>query len=123
MTLDMNLIDFFNSFTGIFSSPWFPSRQQNTWIYRRITWTTRPLKYLHVHTRESYLNVWFQYAQHTMLDTFSYELGITPQPILDQLWIALPSLRELFGFAGGWNQVKKETWRYLFTYLSSESHK
>ncbi|KAF5350087.1 hypothetical protein D9756_009250 [Leucocoprinus leucothites] len=42
----------------------------------------------------------FEYAQRSMLGFFSYELGITPQPILDQLWIALPSLRELLEFDG-----------------------
>ncbi|KXN83176.1 hypothetical protein AN958_01753 [Leucoagaricus sp. SymC.cos] len=56
----------------------------------------------------------FEHAQRTVLNTFSYELGITPQPLLDQIRIALPSLQELLDFEGGWNQVQKETWRLLF---------
>lgn len=56
-----------------------------------------------------------------MLDAFSYELGVTPQPFLDQVWIALPSLRDLLDFDGGWNQVKKETWWMLFNSLYGPS--
>ncbi|KAF9448731.1 hypothetical protein P691DRAFT_759636 [Macrolepiota fuliginosa MF-IS2] len=55
----------------------------------------------------------FEYAQRAILDAFSYELGVTPQPFLDQTWTALSSLRELLDFDGGWNQVRKETWRIL----------
>jgi hypothetical protein len=58
-----------------------------------------------------------KYAQRKLLDVFSYHLGVTPQPFLDQIWIALPPLRELLKFDGAWNQVQKETWKILFQCL------
>ncbi|KAF9456914.1 hypothetical protein BDZ94DRAFT_1326634 [Collybia nuda] len=53
-------------------------------------------------------------SQRDLLSAFSFSLGITPQGILDELWLALPSLRQLFNFTGGWNCVLKETWWRLF---------
>ncbi|KAF5382838.1 hypothetical protein D9757_007331 [Collybiopsis confluens] len=53
-------------------------------------------------------------AQRDILLGLSYSLGGTPQAILDDLWIALPSLRELLSFAGGWDLVLQETWLVLF---------
>ncbi|KAJ6630280.1 hypothetical protein B0H10DRAFT_2207962 [Mycena sp. CBHHK59/15] len=53
-------------------------------------------------------------AQRDVLSAFSYCLGGTPQPILDELWIALPSLQQLLDFKGGWNHTQKEAWWRLF---------
>ncbi|KAJ4485341.1 hypothetical protein J3R30DRAFT_1344387 [Lentinula aciculospora] len=53
-------------------------------------------------------------AQRDILLALSYNLGSTPQAILDDLWIALPSLRELLDFNEGWSMVLQETWLILF---------
>ncbi|KAJ6546814.1 hypothetical protein B0H19DRAFT_1162614 [Mycena capillaripes] len=53
-------------------------------------------------------------AQQDVLAVFGYRLGGTPQPILDELWIALPSLRQLLEFKNGWKFAQKETWWRLF---------
>ncbi|KAJ7118976.1 hypothetical protein C8R44DRAFT_789778 [Mycena epipterygia] len=53
-------------------------------------------------------------AQRDVLSAFSYCLGGTPQQILDELWIALPSLQELLNFRGGWKYARKEVWWRLF---------
>ncbi|KAJ7765786.1 hypothetical protein B0H16DRAFT_1524400 [Mycena metata] len=49
-------------------------------------------------------------AQRDILETFAFSLGGTPQPILDELWIALPSLQHLLHFENGWGFTQKETW-------------
>ncbi|KAJ3829298.1 hypothetical protein F5880DRAFT_503157 [Lentinula raphanica] len=53
-------------------------------------------------------------AQRDILFTTSYNLGSTPQAILDDLWIALPTLRELLSFDQGWSLVLQETWLILY---------
>ncbi|KAJ3761199.1 hypothetical protein EV360DRAFT_7002, partial [Lentinula raphanica] len=53
-------------------------------------------------------------AQRDILFTTSYNLGSTPQAILDDLWIALPTLRELLSFDQGWCLVLQETWLILY---------
>ncbi|KAJ7063649.1 hypothetical protein C8F01DRAFT_1133801 [Mycena amicta] len=53
-------------------------------------------------------------AQRDVLSGISYRVGDSPQLLLDELWTALPSLRELLHFDGGWNYVQKETWSKLF---------
>ncbi|KAF8621437.1 hypothetical protein AX15_007795 [Amanita polypyramis BW_CC] len=53
-------------------------------------------------------------AQRDILTALSYHLGVTPQPLLDNLWLALPSLRQLFDYEGGWNYALRETWLQLF---------
>ncbi|KAF8824064.1 hypothetical protein HHX47_DHR9000217 [Lentinula edodes] len=53
-------------------------------------------------------------AQRDILLALSYNLGSTPQAVLDDLWIALPSLRELLDFNEGWSSVLQETWLILF---------
>ncbi|KAJ7778802.1 hypothetical protein DFH07DRAFT_540215, partial [Mycena maculata] len=53
-------------------------------------------------------------AQRDVLAAFHYSLGCTPQPILDELWTALPSLRQLLEFRGGWIHAQKEAWYLLF---------
>ncbi|KAE9398626.1 hypothetical protein BT96DRAFT_723898 [Gymnopus androsaceus JB14] len=57
-------------------------------------------------------------AQRDILFALSYNLGGTPQGILDELWIALPSLRELLSFNQGWSSVLQETWLILFEAVS-----
>ncbi|KAJ7491061.1 hypothetical protein FB451DRAFT_1124688 [Mycena latifolia] len=57
-------------------------------------------------------------AQRDVLATLSFSLGGTPQPIMDELWIALPSLQQLLSFRGGWNHVQKEAWALLFDAVS-----
>ncbi|KAJ3871352.1 hypothetical protein F5051DRAFT_457110 [Lentinula edodes] len=53
-------------------------------------------------------------AQRDILLALSYNLGSTPQAVLDDLWIALPSLRALLDFNEGWSSVLQETWLILF---------
>ena len=55
-----------------------------------------------------------QTAQQDVLGALSYTLGVTPQGVLDDAWNALPELREMFGYDGGWNSVLKQTWDLLF---------
>ncbi|KAF8235373.1 hypothetical protein L208DRAFT_1392520, partial [Tricholoma matsutake] len=51
-------------------------------------------------------------SQQDILASFLYRLGLTPQAVLDELWVVLPSLCQLFDYNGGWNCVTKETrWR------------
>lgn len=61
-------------------------------------------------------------AQRDIFSAFSYSLGVTPQPIMDELWIALPSLRYLLDFRGGWNFTQKETWWRLFQAIRGDHH-
>ncbi|KAJ7144960.1 hypothetical protein C8R43DRAFT_1237719 [Mycena crocata] len=58
-------------------------------------------------------------AQRDVLSVFSYSLGGTPQAILDELWLALPSLQQLLQFGGGWNCAQKEAWAQLFDAVSA----
>ncbi|KAF8874399.1 hypothetical protein CPB84DRAFT_579837 [Gymnopilus junonius] len=37
-------------------------------------------------------------AQRDILSLFDWRLGVTPQPVMDELWLALPSLRNLLDF-------------------------
>ncbi|KAJ7494400.1 hypothetical protein B0H11DRAFT_2227817 [Mycena galericulata] len=53
-------------------------------------------------------------AQRDVLSAFEYSLGGTPQPIMDELWTALPSLQQLLHFEGGWKHAQKEAWCLLF---------
>ncbi|TFK21690.1 hypothetical protein FA15DRAFT_681990 [Coprinopsis marcescibilis] len=53
-------------------------------------------------------------AQRDVLSALSYSVGVSPQPVLDEVWRALPSLRELLHFEGGWNGVQKEVWLRLY---------
>ncbi|KAJ6500721.1 hypothetical protein C8R45DRAFT_79034 [Mycena sanguinolenta] len=53
-------------------------------------------------------------AQRDVLGLLDFRLGGTPQPILDELWIALPSLRQLLEFENGWKFAQKEAWWRLF---------
>ncbi|PBK94204.1 hypothetical protein ARMGADRAFT_1164522 [Armillaria gallica] len=56
-------------------------------------------------------------AQADLLSALGYVLGGTPAGVLDELWEALPSLRELFPShpddGGEWDLVLRETWRSL----------
>ncbi|KAF5367921.1 hypothetical protein D9758_004363 [Tetrapyrgos nigripes] len=76
----------------------------------------------------------FETAQRDILLALSYNLGSTPQAVLDELWRVLPSLRELVGFhepndsggdgdgervqgkecaCQGWGVTLEETWLVL----------
>lgn len=55
-------------------------------------------------------------AQRDLLTALDFTLGGSPQAIVDELWEALPSLRELF--VGRrmqfWQVAQRETWLLLF---------
>ncbi|PCH37539.1 hypothetical protein WOLCODRAFT_167571 [Wolfiporia cocos MD-104 SS10] len=57
-------------------------------------------------------------AQRDILYTFSFSIGsVTPESYISELWLALPSLRSLLSFDGGWNTAQKETWAVLLEAL------
>jgi hypothetical protein len=57
-----------------------------------------------------------QLAQRRLLRHFSYNLGIpTPQEFLDELPIALPTLRLTLGSERAWQDVLEETWKQLIS--------
>ncbi|KAJ7253327.1 hypothetical protein B0H12DRAFT_594314 [Mycena haematopus] len=53
-------------------------------------------------------------AQRDVLEVFNFRLGATPQLLLDELWIALPSLQQLLEFENGWKFAQKQVWWRLF---------
>ncbi|KAF8884692.1 hypothetical protein BD779DRAFT_770278 [Infundibulicybe gibba] len=53
-------------------------------------------------------------AQRDVLEAFSYQLGMTPQAFMDDLWLALSSLRLLLNFSGAWSNVRQQAWGILF---------
>ncbi|PPQ72273.1 hypothetical protein CVT26_006494 [Gymnopilus dilepis] len=57
-------------------------------------------------------------AHRDVLSLFDWRLGISPQPIMDELWVALPSLRTLLDFEGGWKNAMERAWSYLFACLT-----
>lgn len=60
-----------------------------------------------------------QTCQRDILQAFSYSLGHnTPQPFIDELWLALPSLRGLLNFKDGWKIAQKQTWVRLLGAIS-----
>jgi ABC-type uncharacterized transport system fused permease/ATPase subunit len=55
-----------------------------------------------------------QISQRDLLEFLSYDLGMpTPQAILDELHLALPTLRHVLDFEGAWEDVLSETWKQL----------
>ncbi|KAF9496880.1 hypothetical protein BDN71DRAFT_1505339 [Pleurotus eryngii] len=56
-------------------------------------------------------------AQRDLLSAFSFHLGGSPQLLLDQLWVALPSLHQVLDFTGGWTYARKLTWECLYEAL------
>jgi hypothetical protein len=55
----------------------------------------------------------FQLAQRNLLRYFSYNLGVpTPQAFLDELRVALPTLRHALESVE-WEDVSSETWKQL----------
>lgn len=55
-----------------------------------------------------------QISQRDLLEFLSYDLGMpTPQAILDELHLALPSLRHVLSFERAWEDVLRETWKQL----------
>jgi hypothetical protein len=63
-----------------------------------------------------------QTSQRDILLAFSFSLGghNTPQPIIDEVWLALPTLRALLCFKDGWKHAKRETWERLLGAISGE---
>ncbi|KAF8625452.1 hypothetical protein AX17_006853 [Amanita inopinata Kibby_2008] len=59
-------------------------------------------------------------AQRDILLALSYDLGMAPQPLMDNLWLALPTLQLLLSHNGGWNYALKETWLRLFDAVSGK---
>lgn len=45
---------------------------------------------------------------------FDYSLGVTPQPVMDELWFSLESLRSLLSFENGWQTAMADAWCSLF---------
>ncbi|KDR71613.1 hypothetical protein GALMADRAFT_143867 [Galerina marginata CBS 339.88] len=56
-------------------------------------------------------------AHRDILGTFDYRLGVTPQPVMDQLWFSLSSLRTLLHFDGGWACAMRRSWTCLYDCL------
>ncbi|KAF9484596.1 hypothetical protein BDN70DRAFT_797408 [Pholiota conissans] len=56
-------------------------------------------------------------AHRDVLSAFDYMLGVTPQPMMDELWFALPSLRGLLDFSSGWKDAMTDAWARLFVAL------
>lgn len=55
-----------------------------------------------------------QISQRDLLEGLSYNLGMpTPQAILDELHLALPTLRHVLDFEYAWEDVLHETWKDL----------
>ncbi|KAF7298464.1 hypothetical protein MKEN_01371500 [Mycena kentingensis (nom. inval.)] len=54
-------------------------------------------------------------AQRDILSATRYRIGDSPQLLIDELWNALPSLRDLLNFAGGWNYTQRIAWAKLFS--------
>ncbi|KAH8993707.1 hypothetical protein EDB92DRAFT_1777869, partial [Lactarius akahatsu] len=53
-------------------------------------------------------------SQRDLLECLSYDLGmLTPQAILDELQLALPTLRHVLHFERAWEDVLSETWKQL----------
>ncbi|KAL0945252.1 hypothetical protein HGRIS_000762 [Hohenbuehelia grisea] len=52
-------------------------------------------------------------ATRDVIEAFSGYLGDSPQPILDEVWLALPSLRQMLNFEGGWVRARKDVWGRL----------
>ena len=55
-----------------------------------------------------------QTAQRDVLSAFDYSLGVTPQPVMDELWFSLESLRSLLDFENGWQTAMADAWCGLF---------
>ncbi|KAL6306941.1 hypothetical protein BKA93DRAFT_728448 [Sparassis latifolia] len=60
-------------------------------------------------------------SQRDVLQTFSFNIGsITPESYMQELWLALPSLRKLLGFDNGWKVAQTEAWSVLLDALLQE---
>ncbi|KAL6306976.1 hypothetical protein BKA93DRAFT_771786 [Sparassis latifolia] len=60
-------------------------------------------------------------SQRDVLQTFSFSIGsITPESYMQELWLALPSLRKLLGFDNGWKVAQTEAWSVLLDALLQE---
>lgn len=65
----------------------------------------------------------FQLAQRNLLRYFSYNLSMpTPQAFLDELRIALPTLRDVLEYDHEWEDVSNETWKQLIAAARCTCH-
>lgn len=58
-----------------------------------------------------------QTAHRDIMSSLEYNFGGTPQALLDELWDAIPSLRELMIDMKWWHVVVRETWIVLLSAL------
>ncbi len=62
-------------------------------------------------------------AQRDVLEAVTYRVGsATPGAFMEELWNALPTLRRLVRFDGGWDAVQEEAWVILNDALQRESY-
>lgn len=60
-------------------------------------------------------------AQRDVLASSAYVLSAgDPQPFMDELWLALPTLRALLAWHGAWDAVETEAWARLFWAIAGE---
>lgn len=60
-------------------------------------------------------------AQWDILASSSYMLGAgDAQPFIDELWLALPTLRALLSWTGALDAVESETWGRLYWAITGE---
>lgn len=60
-------------------------------------------------------------AQRDVFASVSYRVGsATPTAFMEELWNALPTLRRLLSFDGGWDDVQREAWVILLDALQRE---
>lgn len=56
----------------------------------------------------------YQTAQRELLSAFSFTMGsVTPSAYMQELWLALPSLRALLAQAGEWEAAQRAAWETL----------
>lgn len=60
-------------------------------------------------------------AQRDVLEAITFRVGsATPGAFMEELWLALPTLRLLVGFDEGWEGVQARAWTVLCDALEGE---